>query len=76
LFEAFLRFKRPEILHQCTPLFEGMMLRWSYVDESMLPTDFMFRNITFKDCKLEVLPRRFENCTYRRKQSSSVASDK
>ena len=70
LFHAFLHFKNPEILRGCTELFEGMALRWSYVDESMLPADYIFRNVRFVECTLDVLPARSENCTHERKHSA------
>jgi hypothetical protein len=72
LFQALLRFKKPEILQGCAALFEGMILHWSYVDETMLPADFTFRNVTLRDCKLDVIPKRLENCTHQRRQASTL----
>lgn len=64
MFEALLRFKRPDVLDGFSALFEGMRLQWAYVDKSMLPAGFTFRNVTFRNCRLDILPIHLENCTH------------
>ncbi|MBV9156207.1 MAG: hypothetical protein JO097_08080, partial [Acidobacteriaceae bacterium] len=47
LFQAFLRFGKPEIFAGFDCLFDGMHLAYTAIEPSMVPADFVFRRVTF-----------------------------
>ncbi len=48
LFQAFLRFEAPEVFLKSSDLFQGMTLSWCLIEQSMIPDDFVFRNVRFE----------------------------
>jgi len=59
LFHALLRFKKPGIFDGCSNLFDGMELCWVFISQTMVLTNFVFQNVTFREydeSKLEGFP--------------------
>ncbi len=49
LFHSLLLFKNPELFDNCSKLFEGMELNRISLNKKMLPDNFIFYEVTFKD---------------------------
>jgi len=65
LFQAFLRFDRPELFKECSSLFEGMTLAFCSISPSMVGTEFVFRKVRFKECKRSRIDGlNFDDCIF------------
>jgi hypothetical protein len=50
LFQAFLRFDKPELFENCSSLFEEMTLAFCAISRNMVHPEFVFRKVRFKEC--------------------------
>jgi hypothetical protein len=67
LFHAFLRFEAPEIFLASSDLFQGMILSWCLIDQSMVSNDFVFRDVRFEryqPWRITVAPQALMDCTF------------